>query len=314
MRAGGVQGTAGGDRASERFHCIDAADAGGEARRMAQGLLDIERVGRLATVQRAGARLVFCAETSSTNDEARRALAQGSAGADGLVIFSDYQTLGRGRFGRVWHAPRGASVLMSTVIVDAERALRPAEVGLAAAVAVQETVRRFTTTRPVIRWPNDVYLRGRKVAGVLVEMFAHGPQGPIYIVGVGINCLQHAGHFPPELAPRATSLELESAAAIEREAVAARLLMELDRWLAGPRRWRYDELRSEWLARAEPMGRRVAVEHGGRRFAGTVIDLDPAAALVLELDGGGRRAFPAAETTLVPAGDDGAPAALPIKP
>lgn len=273
---------------------------------MASGQLDIERIARLATVARVGRRMAFCAQTNSTNDEARRTAAQQGADADGLVVFSDYQSLGRGRFGRTWHAPRGASVLMSTVIVDAERALRAAEVGLAAAVAVQETVQRFTTARPVIRWPNDVHIHGRKVAGVLVEICAHEPQTPAYIVGVGINCLQQAGHFPPELASRATSLELESTAAIEREAVAARLLMELDRWLAAPRRWRYDELRSEWLARAEPMGRPVTLEHGGRRFAGTVIDLDPAAALVLELDGGGRRAFPAAETTLVPEGHGGA--------
>ncbi len=270
---------------------------------MASGQLDIERIGRLASVRRVGRRLAFCAETSSTNDEARRAATQQGAEADGLVVFSDFQKMGRGRFGRAWHAPRGASVLLSAVIVDAERALRSAEVGLAAAVAVQETVQTFTATRPVIRWPNDVHILGRKVAGVLVEMQAHEPQAPTYIVGVGVNCLQQAGHFPPELADRAISLELESTAAIERDVVAARLLLELDRWLAAPRRWRYDELRSDWLARAEPMGRRVTLEHAGRRFTGTMIDLDPAAALVLELDGGGRRAFPAAETTLVPTGN-----------
>lgn len=86
---------------------------------------------------------------------------------------------------------------------------------------------------------------------------------------------------------------------MDRTALAVSLLRELDRWLARPRTWSDAGLRQAWLARAGPMGHRVCLQHGGKVFSGSMVDLDPSAALVVQLDEGGVRAFDAANTTIV---------------
>ncbi len=128
-----------------------------------------------------------------------------------------------------------------------------------------------------------------------------------YVVGIGINCLQQRVHLPSGPAESATSLAIESkltCCRVDRAALAASLLEELDRWLAGPREWNDADLRREWLQHSEPMGRRVYLKHAGKVFSGSMIDLDPTAALLVQLDEGGVRAFDAASTTIVKVSDE----------
>ena len=182
--------------------------------------------------------LVF-EETDSTNDLAAR------AGEDllpeGLVIFAEKQRAGRGRLGRVWESPprRGLwlSMLLRPVAVPVERW---PELTFCAALAVAETAERHTGAAARIKWPNDVLINGRKIAGILLE--CHHRQSPGFVVvGIGVNILHAEEDFEPLLRQRAGSLAMMISAGsiplIERRSVAASLLENMERHYA---RWPED--------------------------------------------------------------------------
>lgn len=273
--------------------------------------LSLRRVGR-ATASGPNVHLVD--STTSTNDLAWEHL--GSPDADGLVVFAEHQTRGRGRLGRTWQSPRGASLLCSILLVEEgapagpRQAVLGSQLALVVGVACFDAIAEATGLRIELRWPNDLVVQGRKLGGILVEsrkVTAEAGPGGLksaalrvgYVLGVGINCCQHRGHFPPELGDRATSLDLVSPRPVDRHAVARAVLVHLDRWCAELSALTGTAVRQAWLERAAPLGNRIRLQHEGRRYSGHVIDLDPTASLVVQLDRGGRRLFDAAHTTVL---------------
>lgn len=230
----------------------------------------------------------------STNRLAWRRLAKG--GVDGLVVLAEHQSAGRGRFGRRWECPRGAGVLMSLALHEPAGRLNGNTLALLSAAAAVDAIERATAVSAEIKWPNDLVVQGRKLAGILIES---RPGSGWFVVGIGINCLQHRRHFPAEWQDSATSLELETDQPVDRTPVVRHLLVELDRWLTDPGRWQADVLRAEWLRRALPLGGRIHLRQAGQEFVGQVLDVDPSAGLVVQLEGGGRRWFDAANTSVV---------------
>ena len=164
------------------------------------------------------------ARTGSTNDVAR-ALAQ-SAPA-GTTVIADEQSAGRGQHGRRWESAPGTSLLMSVVLRAQPGAgalgAAPLRVGLAVADAIEE----LTALRPAVKWPNDVLVGGRKIAGILCEGM-HAASGSIVIAGIGINVLQQPADFAGELAQHATSLLTATGTAVARADLAGRVLRALD--------------------------------------------------------------------------------------
>ncbi len=239
-------------------------------------------------LRRLGRRVVVVPDAVSTND---LALGETAPDSDGFVYLAEMQTAGRGRLGTDWHAPRGASVLCSVRLVESGAAPRCVRMSLAAGIAVHEAILRATDVRPTLKWPNDVLVGQRKLAGVLIETRLLDGERHAVAVGVGINCLQHEGHFPPELRDRATSLDIESGAAINRRRVVRELLRELDEWLAAEHLDQGEVLRHEWMARGMAFGTHVALLNAGRVYHGTMLDLDADAGLLVSLEGGGRRWF-----------------------
>jgi BirA family biotin operon repressor/biotin-[acetyl-CoA-carboxylase] ligase len=155
--------------------------------------------------------------TDSTNERAKQLAAAGAP--HGTLVSADEQTAGRGRQGRAWTAPARSAVLMSLVLRELDERLP-----LTAAVALCEAL----PTEAAIKWPNDVWIEGRKVAGILVE---GRPQEGWAVLGVGVNVTTE--RFPADLAESATSLRLAGADA-EPDAVLASLLRSLTRWLDAP--------------------------------------------------------------------------------
>ncbi len=238
--------------------------------------------------------------TFDTVDSTNAALLRQAAELpDGTLAAAEMQTAGRGRLGRRWESPRGASVMLSVLLHEPVGSPLLPLGGLLGALAACEAVEQATACTPAVRWPNDVVIAGRKVAGVLAETTGSGPTRAL-VIGVGINCLQHAGHFSPALAGRATSLDLACPGPVARAAVAAALVQRLDVWLAdGGRADRVAALRTTWRRRCVEIGARVTLEHDGRSFTGTMLDIDDDGNLIVELDRGGRRHFVAAVTTQV---------------
>ncbi len=246
--------------------------------------------------QRVGRRVRVLSEVGSTN-EAALARADGPD-ADGSVLFAEHQTAGRGRLGRQWVSPRAASILCSTLLIRREQANEYAGcLTLISGIAVCDAVAASVPdVEPSIRWPNDIVVGERKLAGILIESRAM-PEARAYAVGIGLNCLQHPGHFPPDLRATATSLDMESQAPVSRLAVARALLVALDRWLAEEPDT--EKMRQAWLDRTEPLGQHIRVRHAQHEFSGRTIDIDPTGGLLMELDQGGRRVFDPIRTSLI---------------
>jgi BirA family biotin operon repressor/biotin-[acetyl-CoA-carboxylase] ligase len=240
-------------------------------------------------------------EAPSTN---QLCLDAADARNDGLVVFAEYQSVGRGRLGRTWLAPRGSSLLFSALLIEPPKDVRPERWALLTGVAVAEAVRSETDLDVLLKWPNDIVVRrggtARKLGGILIET-RRLPSGDAQacVIGVGLNCLQQAGHFPPELRDRATSLELECSGPIDRLSLARRLLKQLDHTWASPPT--DAALRQHWLDLALPMlGAHVRLLADARVWAGTIVDLDPAEGLVVQLADGPRRTFGLETTWLDP--------------
>jgi BirA family transcriptional regulator, biotin operon repressor / biotin---[acetyl-CoA-carboxylase] ligase len=152
--------------------------------------------------------------TDSTNERARELAARGAP--HGTLVTASAQSAGRGRQGRTWTAPAGRALLCTVVIRDPPRLLP-----LAAGVAVAEVVGPSAQ----LKWPNDVLLDGRKVAGILVES---RPQEGWAVVGIGLNVAVRQEDFPPEIGARAGTLGLSPDAI---EPTLERLLESLERWI-----------------------------------------------------------------------------------
>lgn len=257
--------------------------------------LDAAAIRQDAACSLVGRRVRCLGECDSTNLEALRLAESEGRAADGTVIFAEHQTAGHGRHGRPWYSPRGAGLLM-TAIVFGEGSVAPTCV-LAAGIAVHDAVHETAGVDATLAWPNDAYVRDRKLAGVLVETSALSGESAMAI-GIGVNCLQQRPHFAPEIRDRATSLEIESAHAVSRHDLAVSLLRHLN--LVLPRALHCDgDLILDWRERSGDLGRRARLRHGGREFSGTVVDIDASHGLWLQLDGGGRVRFDPMTTSKV---------------
>jgi BirA family transcriptional regulator, biotin operon repressor / biotin---[acetyl-CoA-carboxylase] ligase len=220
----------------------------------------------------------------STNERARR-LAEVGAPA-GTVVTAEEQTAGRGRHGRGWSAPAGKALLFSAVLrpLDQRHKLLP----LAVPVAVCEAAERVAPVRCAIKWPNDVWMDGRKCAGVLIEA---KPRDGWAVIGVGLNLSMGPADFPPELRESATSLGGDVAV----DDALASLCERLGAWVeAEPAR-----ILGAFRARDALRGREIAWAERG----GTAQGVDENGNLVVATAGGERLTLGAGEVHLrVPSG------------
>ncbi len=236
-------------------------------------------------------------ELDSTNAHLLHLVTGGALDAiDGMVVFAEYQTLGRGRLGRTWQSPRGASLLFSLFLWEPHQPMSPGWVMMAAAVAAVRGIEAATDVEPLLRWPNDLYVGNRKLGGILVEQRPAANGGAGIVVGIGVNCLQRPGHFGEDCGRRATSLDMEAPHPVDRIAVAQSLLRELDGLLATPRQTDDKTLAVAWLAHSSDLGTHVSLTTGGQTYMGRIIDIHPTDGLLLQVDDGGRRHFDPAIT------------------
>ena len=222
-----------------------------------------------------GHRVLWYSEVGSTNDIAGTFAEKGAD--EGLVVLADRQTAGRGRLGRSWASPSGAGIYVSVVLRPTPAVARL--VTIAAGVAVTDGIASATGLSTHVKWPNDVHVSGRKLAGILAE----GAVNHV-ILGIGINVQPAA--YPPE-ASRATSIEAELGRPVDRALVLAECLAALAS--------RYRELHENrpagivdaWRMRAAPMlGRRVEWESAGERHTGLAENIDDDGALIVKVGDG----------------------------
>ncbi len=241
-----------------------------------------------------GKEILLFKATSSTNDIAWEYAS--NPDNNGLCIFAEQQHAGRGRRRNKWLSPSGCSILCSILLLDTPCAGEL--ITLAAAVAVTDAITKHLGHKAKIKWPNDIFLNSRKVAGLLLES-RPGPTAVDYVLGIGINCHQDRHFFESaQLNNPATSLDIETRSTVDRNSLACRILNELEHWLDVMQTDPHDII-AKWKANSSLLAHHVVLEHDRRRFAGNCIGIDPTKGMILQLDTGGVRAFQAAHTTIL---------------
>lgn len=285
------------DLLRHRGHALEVVPYRG-VRLAAPVRLDAHLIERELGTQRVGRCVICFDQVDSTNDVAFDSAR--SEGADGLGVLAESQRRGRGRMGRRWTSPRRTNLLLSVLLIDPEGELAQEALTVAAGLAIAEGIELPGVPEGRLKWPNDVLLDGRKVAGVLVEIRTVAEKRTV-VVGIGIN----ANASPPdeEVDLPATSLGREMGHPVERTELARRVLRRLDEWVDRVARGRMEELRTEWMSRCGMLNRRITVLSGEERYVGRALDISPLEGLILECDDGQRVHLPAAGSTVVGWGD-----------
>jgi BirA family biotin operon repressor/biotin-[acetyl-CoA-carboxylase] ligase len=232
------------------------------------------------------------ATCSSTNDVAGELARRGAS--EGTVVVAEEQTAGRGTKGRAWHSMRGKGLYVSLV-------LRPPTpmfslIPLAAGLAAAEAVRRSHRLSVRLRWPNDIFWKGKKLGGILCESVFLGNRPDYVILGVGLNVDHDEGDFPVEIRASAVSIKMATGRKADAESLLRRLLAGLERWSdvhSGPDGGRKIVRAFERVSVARK-GDPLTVIMGQERIPGVYEGIDSAGALLLRGENGIRR-FASAE-------------------
>jgi BirA family biotin operon repressor/biotin-[acetyl-CoA-carboxylase] ligase len=244
------------------------------------------RLGRMAH------RILWLETAGSTNDIAARLA---DLGADeGTVVVAEAQTAGRGRIGRVWFSPPGAGLYVSVVLRPSPGAdFSPREnptalLTLASGVALAEGVQAATGLQAQIKWPNDLIVAGRKLAGILAEAAAQGAALQFIVLGFGVNL--RPASYPPELTDRVTSVEAEINRQADRALILAEILVALAARYDDLRHGRFDAILGAWRQRAASLrGSQVEWDSVGGVIRGRAEDIDQTGALLVRVAGSVRR-------------------------
>lgn len=234
-------------------------------------------------------------EADSTNALARE-LAEAGA-PDGLVVVAETQRAGRGRLGRAWSSPAGGiwfSLLLRPRLLPSAAAM----LTLGAAVAAAEATEAVAGITCGIKWPNDLLVNGRKVAGILTEMSAELDQLNYIVLGVGLNANFAAALLPDGLLVRATTLMEEKGEKISRAAWLGAFLNRCEHWRRLLETGARQRLISAWRSRSVTLGQSVTVTTPAARFSGRAVDIDSDGALVVETEDGARVRVAAGDVTL----------------
>jgi BirA family biotin operon repressor/biotin-[acetyl-CoA-carboxylase] ligase len=232
----------------------------------------------------------------STNDVAMALAARGAP--EGTVVIADAQRRGRGRMGRGWASPRGLGLYLSVILRPPIPPQEAPAMTLMGAVAVADAIERTHGLAAGVKWPNDLIVRGRKVAGILGEMTAEASRLHHVILGIGINVNQAEVDFEGELRQTASSLRIEVGHPVNRAAMVQALCEDLDRW--------YERFLSDGLpsilecfrGRCVTLGRVVVARSGDQEVRGVALEVDGGGALEIRGAGGAVHRLLAGEVTL----------------
>jgi BirA family biotin operon repressor/biotin-[acetyl-CoA-carboxylase] ligase len=242
--------------------------------------LNVERVRALLSANRLGATLHYFEEIDSTNTQARLFADQGAA--QGEVVIAESQTRGRGRLDRRWESPPFTNLYFSIVLRPNLPPKNAAQITLAAAVALADTLGSFLPCAPCIKWPNDILVAGKKLAGILTEAACVRERIEYVILGIGVNVNFRVETMPAGLRERGISMADLITKNVSRESVLARLIQDLDRCYGELEQTGFEGLRLRWEAHFCLRGRRVRIESGGGALTGRAVGIDPEGALMVE--------------------------------
>ena len=272
--------------------------------------LNAENIKRNLATCYVGQNVVCFASTDSTNRVAKELARNGAA--EGTLVIADSQTGGRGRLNRQWLAPAGSSLLMSVIFRPQLTPLQTMRVTMVCSLAIAEAIEELTALRVQLKWPNDIVIGGRKLAGILCELGLQANQLDFVVVGMGVNVnldfQDELQQYPADNAPdtaqaslrslpaRSTSLSQELGQPLARLHLLHTLLPRIER--------RYDRLKAgwipndEWKQRLETLHHVVTVTSDQQHITGQAEDVDADGALLLRLPDGSVTRILAGDVTL----------------
>jgi BirA family biotin operon repressor/biotin-[acetyl-CoA-carboxylase] ligase len=262
-----------------------APDSGRRAQGERAGhLLQIDQILKDLATNRLGKKIHYFLKIDSTNSHARRLAERGAQ--DGEILIAEQQTAGRGRLGREWISPAYVNLYCSVILRPKLPPVHAPQVTLMAAVALADAVASFLPVTPTIKWPNDILVQGKKLAGILTESSCDAEHLEFVILGIGVNL-----NYPEELMPEtirqhATSALIAGRKTIRREVFVQRLIQDLDRCYGILQESGFGALAPRWEARFGLRGSRVRVELMGGVIFGTARGIDGDGALIVEREDG----------------------------
>lgn len=223
-------------------------------------------------------------ETTSTNDIADRLARDGVK--EGVVVFAESQSKGRGRLGRRWASPSRKGLWLSVLLRPQLRPQQATQLTVATATALRRAIQANTGLNPSIKWPNDILLAGKKTAGILTELNAELDRINYVVLGIGIDVNCTVSDFPVELRQAATSLKIELGRSVSRADLAVQILRELDQDYQRLSQGAFASVADEWAAHCSTLGTEVCIRTGERQIRGRAEALSDEGALLLRTDHG----------------------------
>lgn len=249
-------------------------------------LLDTESLGSDSTVLET---------VGSTNDFAKEHLQK-----HGAVVLSEEQTGGRGRLGRQWLSPKGKGLWMSAVLRPDKKLESVQLITLASGLAVVRALEKIIEYKKLsLKWPNDVFLNGKKVCGILVESQIRGGRFDRIVIGIGLNVGQAKEDFPDDLRYPASSLWLETKTHHDRNLLAAAILNELEPLADAVFLGKTSEMLAAWKSYCSQVNKPVEIEGADQPKIGVFRDVLETGAVLLELSDGSTREITVGEISLV---------------
>ena len=241
-------------------------------------------LARLGKTKIIGRDIQVFEQTTSTNDVMEKLARDGVK--EGVVVFAETQTKGRGRLGRKWISPERKGLWFSVLLRPDLRPQEATQLTVASATALRRAIQSGTGLKPEIKWPNDILIGGKKVAGILTELSAEVDRVRHIILGIGVDVNLDAGELPAELRKIATSLKIETGEMISRAELAVEILRELDFDYARICGGEFPAVADEWESGCVTIGKNVTVHIGDRKIRGRAESLDDDGALLLRTEHG----------------------------
>ena len=266
---------------------IEASTRSGYRLIRSPDLLTPSEVKPLLTTKWMGKTIHYFRSIDSTNSKAYQLALEGAE--EGEVVIAESQVKGRGRLGRHWFSPSFLNLYLSVILRPQIPPHQASLITLMAAVATANAIEKYSGLLPLIKWPNDILIRDRKVAGLLNEIHSEMDRIHFVILGIGVNLNMDGKMFSKEIRGVATSLKREMGQTISRKAFLQSLLEELESWYEIFLKEGGAPVLKAWRDRAKIEGKRVRVTSFGETLSGVAVDIDSDGAMILETKDGKRK-------------------------
>ncbi|MFD1357961.1 biotin--[acetyl-CoA-carboxylase] ligase [Fictibacillus halophilus] len=231
-----------------------------------------------------GKKVTYKNSVKSTQEIAHSLAREGAP--EGGIVLADEQTGGRGRLGRAWQSPSGTGIWMSLILRPEIPLQKAPQLTLLIAVAASRAIEKVTGLEAAIKWPNDLLIKGKKVAGILTELQAEADSIHSVIVGIGMNVNQEKKHFTEEISEIATSLAIEGGKTYKRAEIVGAVLQEIENLYKSYLDKGFAVIKLLWEARAYSLGKRITARSVTGSLTGYAKGITDEGVLLLEDDNG----------------------------